>query len=190
MSRMVRKLALGGALLLLGTLALSRSALGATTHHTTPKDPKYIRYIVVGVKESDGTVLFEVIESDKLKEREEKAMDAFKQAAKDWLAEQKEAAKRKEKFDQPKPKLPLLKKLGDSFKTREEADEARKKAEEAYEKKKAAAKEADQGKLPDDEKTTTKKSVKGKDEEGLKDDDKKGKDEPKEEPAKEDKEEK
>jgi hypothetical protein len=137
---------LGLALLAGGQLAQARSS---DRDHT-----RKIRYLVIQVRESDGTYLFEVIDAEKFREREKKAMEDFQEAAKNWLAEQKEAKKRGEKFDEPKPQPPLVKKFGSSFKEKEDAEAYRQKLEEAWEKKMAAKKKGEEA---DDEKEKPKK---------------------------------
>lgn len=155
------------ALAAFAVMSLSQSAEARSSRRGRGREKK-ARYVVLQVREVDGTVIFEIVESDKVREREKRAYEDFKEAAREWMADRKEAKKHGEKFDEPKPKPPIVRKLGKSHKTREEAEEFREKIEAAWDKRMAAKKkkeEPDDTFADDDEDEKPKKRHKKDDEE-------------------------
>jgi hypothetical protein len=101
---------------------------------------------------------------------------------KDWLADRRDAKKHGEKFNEPRPRPPIVKKIGKTYKEKEDAEDFREKIEKLWDKKMAARKKK---KHPDDEftddeeekpkKRRKKKDDKEDDDDEKKDDDKKKK---------------
>lgn len=119
------------ALAAFAVMSLSQSAEARSSRRGRGREKK-ARYVVLQVREADGTVIFEIVESDKVREREKRAYEDFKEAAREWMADRKEAKKHGEKFDEPKPKPPIVRKRSKSFKTREEAEEFREEIEQKW----------------------------------------------------------
>lgn len=148
----------------------------------TRKETK--RYVVIQARGTDGVIVFEVIESDRVREREKQAKDDFVGAAKEWMADRKDAKKHGEAFDQPKPTPPLVRKIGKTFSNKEDAEEFRSKIETLWDKKMEAKKKKEEAKDDDGDDDEKRKKPKKKldddDDDGEKKDAKKDKDKGKE----------
>jgi len=83
-----------------------------------PKAQKGEAYIVIQTGED-----YEVAMQSELAPRKKAAADKYKQDMKAYKAAKAEAVKRKEKFDEPPPKHVVPKKVGPTFKTKEQAQE-------------------------------------------------------------------
>ncbi|NQT85533.1 hypothetical protein HQ560_02135 [bacterium] len=131
---------------LLILVIVSGSAVARDNRRDRKKIP---RYMVIQCRDSTGAMTFEVIETERLKERQKACEEEFKELARDWVAGAREAKKNGEKYGEPKPIQPYAircKYAKSSYKTEEEAQKFADNIQAAYDKKleerrrKAAAK--------------------------------------------------
>jgi len=97
-----------------------------------------VRYMVVQCKDASGNLTFEVIDSERLRDRQKECDEVFKELARDWIAGYKTAKKHGEKYTEPKPQKPTVERCRyakSSYKTEEEAQKFADKIQAAYEKK-------------------------------------------------------
>ena len=140
----MRSWLIGGLVAAFATMGLAPDALArdSRSRHTREKES---RYVVVGVRDPSGSVLFEVVKSDQFRERQKQAVEDYKEAYKEWYIERKAAKKRGEKFEEKPPAKPLVKKVGKTFKKEDEAKEYADKCQEAYDRKHAPKEETGRG---------------------------------------------
>ena len=140
-----------------------RRADADSRRHDRDGDWRVQRYYVCQVKSVEGTVTFEVIAQDAYSDEVKSLADAYREACKDYVTARREAKKKKEKFEQPKPNKPAIRKLK-SFKTEKAAEEYAEKLRKRWEEKLAKKREKEDGidldNLKDDDKKQVKKEKK------------------------------
>jgi hypothetical protein len=76
---------------------------------------------VCGVRDHDGSVSFEAVPCTKVKSRLKELLNDYQEAYKAWREASTEARKAGEKFEDPKPKKPGLKKLTSKIRGKDKA---------------------------------------------------------------------
>jgi len=106
-------------------LVLPGAALAAGTggmmgggNHNNSGNTRNPKYCVVVTQESDGSVKFEAMAIDNnfakgLREHQKSMDEAFAKACQDWAKAKAEATKAHEKFTDPKPRQPVIRKYTD-----------------------------------------------------------------------------
>jgi hypothetical protein len=112
-------------------------ALGGHDRDKKRKTDRDVFYTVVQLRDVTGDISFEVIRSDDYRKRKKELHEQFTVAAKSWLAERARCRRSGEDFDEPKPRKPAIRKIGDLHKSREEAEAFLTKVEAVWEKKMA-----------------------------------------------------
>jgi hypothetical protein len=108
---------------------------------TDPPKKETVYWIVIEVKDLNQSVTWEAIRYKDLKDRVDRAKEAYVSALEAWNQAKADAAKTKMKFDKPKPVQGYVKRIGETtvYKVQQDAqDAARKLVEEAAARQKAA----------------------------------------------------
>lgn len=112
-------------------------------------------YYVCGIRDHDGIVSFEAVPSSKVKSRIKELLSDYQEAYRTWREASREARRAREKFDEPKPRKPGLKKLGSKIRGRDKAESLAQLYQEKYDakrrKKEEKAYQDFQDDKPDDE---------------------------------------
>lgn len=133
-------------------IVLAAAFMAASAECAAAEQPpaKKSTYSVLQVIYSEDEVKFEVIADQNVKSREQEIMQFYDDSVAEWEKEKKEAAKKKEEFDDPKPVKPKIKLLKFGL-SEEKANEVKAKYEAEEEKKQEERKKKEEEKRKKEE---------------------------------------
>ena len=125
-------------LLFAGCFAFAGLADTRDLRQDPKKKVKAPKYSAIMITQHDGTILFDTVEDSTVKELKKDLDRGYKDAVKQYDAAKKAAKKNKESFTTPRPVKPKLKVLAKGV-SKEKANAAKEKAEQAHKKKTESA---------------------------------------------------